>query len=245
MIGPSLDHHDLRRRKRLAKVTVRLGLAVRGEILEVDRPRRPPHRLARVLVERDDVLMIAAVEVHQQQVAEQDRRRTRTAKVVALEVAALPDHLARLGIDRGGPWRSERHIHAPGLDDRCRGRIRVERMRELRRRDLEELQVEQNLARVAVERHGKELAAILGRGRHPDLAAQDHGRRPRTPVDGRLPADVLPLPPCQRQIDARRIPRPVRTAKLRPLSAAAAGSRGGWRGAKESVGVFTEALGRG
>ena len=51
----------------------------------------PPDRLARALVERDDELMVAAVEVHDQQVAEEDRRRAGAAEVVALEVAPLPD----------------------------------------------------------------------------------------------------------------------------------------------------------
>ena len=186
----------------LRKSPSAFGLPSGVEILEVDRPRRPPHGLAGVLVERDDVLVVAAVEVHEQQVAEEDRRRAGAAKVIALEVAALPEHLPRLGIDRGGAGRPERHIDAARLDDRCRRRIGVERVRELRRRDLEELQVEQDLARVAVERHGEELAAILGRGRHPDLAAQDDGRRPGAAVDGRLPADVLAFAPGQRQIGA-------------------------------------------
>ena len=48
-------------------------LSVRTEILEIDRPRRPPHGLSSVLVERHDVLMIAAIEVHQQQIPEQNR----------------------------------------------------------------------------------------------------------------------------------------------------------------------------
>jgi hypothetical protein len=58
------------RRERLAEITVRPRLAVGIQILEVDRPRRPPHGLPGVLVEGDDELVIAAVEVHEQQIAE-------------------------------------------------------------------------------------------------------------------------------------------------------------------------------
>ena len=65
MIGRPVDGHDLRRRERLAEVAVGLRLAVGIQILEIHRPGRAPHRLAGVLVEGDDELMVAAIEVHQ------------------------------------------------------------------------------------------------------------------------------------------------------------------------------------
>ena len=59
----------MRRGEALAKVTIRLRLPARVEILEVDRSLGAPDRLAGSLVERDEELMIAAIEVHDQQFA--------------------------------------------------------------------------------------------------------------------------------------------------------------------------------
>ena len=77
---------------------------------------RLPDRLSGLLVERDDVLDVAAVEVHEQQVPEDDRRRPGAAKVIALEIAARPQHLAGRGVERRGARRTERHVDASRLD---------------------------------------------------------------------------------------------------------------------------------
>ena len=218
------DHHrparhgdHVRRRERLAVVPFRLGLAVRALVLKVHRPRRLPHGLAGVLVEADDVLLIAAVEVHQQQVLEDDRRRAGAAIVVALEIAPFPQHLAGTGVDRRRARRSERDVDAPRLHRRRRRRVGVERVRVLRRRDLEQLDVAQDLPALLVERQDRQLAAILGRRRQPDLVVEDDGRRPGAAVNRRLPAHVLRFRPRQRQALRRRRAKAVGAAELRPL----------------------------
>ena len=214
----SADRDDLRRRERLAEIAVRLDLAVRVDVLEIHRPRRLPHRLARPLVERDDVLHVAAVEVHDEQVAEEDRRRAGAAEVVALEIAALPDHLAGRRVDRGRAGRPERHVDAAGLDHRRRRGVGVERVRELRRRDVEQLQVVQRLAGVLVERHREQLLAVRRRGRQPDLLAEDDRRRPGAAVDRHLPAHVLGFTPLTGTSALADAPVPSRSAELRPLA---------------------------
>src|SRR4051812_2158475 len=65
---PAVDLDDLRRGKALAKISVGFRPSVGADILKVNRSLGSPHRLAGVLVECDDELMIAAVEVHQQKV---------------------------------------------------------------------------------------------------------------------------------------------------------------------------------
>src|SRR5260370_15162735 len=69
-----------------------------------------------------------------------------------------------------------------------------------------------------VEADGKQLIAALGRGRDPDLAAQDHGGGPGAPVDRGLPTDILPFAPRPREVAAVGDSRAVGTTELRPLA---------------------------
>ena len=185
--------------ERLAKIAVRLDLAVGREILEIDRPLGTPHRFPGALVQGDHELFVAAVEVHDEQVAEQERRRAGAAKVVALDIAPLPQHPARFGVDRGRARRTERHVHASRLDDGRRRRIRIERMRRLRLIDVKELQIVENPAGGAIERHRKQIFAVRGRR-----------RRARSGRPGQLVTTSL-----------YREQRPsTERARLRPMSAA-------------------------
>ena len=59
--------------KGLAQVAFGLRLSVRSEVLEVNRAIDLPHRLAGAFVERDDKLVIAPVEIHDQQIAVENR----------------------------------------------------------------------------------------------------------------------------------------------------------------------------
>ena len=85
----------------LRKSPSALGFAVGTEIFEVDGAILLPNRFARFLVERDDELRVAAIEIHDQQVAVEDRRRAGAAVMVALDVAPFPQHLAALRIETG------------------------------------------------------------------------------------------------------------------------------------------------
>src|SRR4051794_38394538 len=70
-----VDPFDLRGRKRLARIAFveRLPVLVH-RILEINRSLGLPNRLPGRLIERHHELTVAPVEVHQEQVAEQDRR---------------------------------------------------------------------------------------------------------------------------------------------------------------------------
>src|SRR5262249_16369864 len=95
-LPPSVDHPDVRRRKSFAKVAVRRNLSVRVNVLKVYRPFRLPDRLAGLLVQREDELAVAAVEMHDQPVEKKNRRRSRAAEMVALDIAGFPERLVSL-----------------------------------------------------------------------------------------------------------------------------------------------------
>ena len=75
------------------------------------------------------------------------------------------------------------------------------------------------LPRGLIERDREELPAVLGRRGDPHLVAKHDRRRPRAPVQRRLPANVLGLAPRQRQARLGGLPGPVRSTELRPLPA--------------------------
>src|SRR5499426_3693032 len=106
----AVDHRDVRRGEGLAKVPVGGDLSVRVDVLKVYRSLRHPDRLAGLFVQRDDELMVAAIEMHDQQIAEDDRRRTGPAKMVAFDVSTLPENLEALRINAGRARRSERDV---------------------------------------------------------------------------------------------------------------------------------------
>src|SRR5215510_2658466 len=136
-LPPAVDHRDMRSGEGLAKIPVGGYLSVRVDVLKVYRSLRQPDCLTGLFVQRDDELMVAAVEVHDQQVAEDDRRRPGAAKMVALDVTALPKYFEALRIDAGRARRSECDVNAPLFDHR-RGRgVGVERMGVLRLRHVE------------------------------------------------------------------------------------------------------------
>src|SRR5262245_23286124 len=98
---PAVDHRDVRRGEGLAKVAICGDFSVRVEVLKVYRSLRQPNRLAGLFVQRSDELMVATVEVHDQQVAEDDRRRSGAAKMIALDVSALPQNFEAVRVDAG------------------------------------------------------------------------------------------------------------------------------------------------
>src|SRR5262249_7935565 len=177
----------------------------------------------RRLVERHDVLVVVAVEVDDQQVAVEDRRGAGTAPVVAGQVAARPEDLARVGGEARGAVAAEVHVDAPVLDDRRRRGVAVVAAGVLRPRDVEGLDVEDDPAVLAIEGDGEELLA-LGRGRgEPHLLAEDHGGRPAAAVDARLPGDVAGLAPLARKTDGIGVAGAGGPPELRP---AVGGARG-------------------
>src|SRR5207237_2548793 len=110
----------------------------------------PPDRFARLLVQRDHELMIAPVEIDDEQVPVKNRRRTRAAEMVADEVTPFPKNFARLCLEAGCARRTEAHVNPPLLDHRRRRRVAVERVAELRLLDLKDFLVPQNVSAVTI-----------------------------------------------------------------------------------------------
>jgi hypothetical protein len=97
--------------------------------------------------------------------------------------------------------------------------MRVERMRKLRLRNVEQLPIPDYLPGVTVNAQHKQLLSVLARGGQPDLLSVNHGRRPTPVVNRGLPDDIPRLAPVQRQAARVRMPRAVGPAKLRPILA--------------------------
>ena len=161
--------------------------------------------------------MVAAIEVHDEQVLEQDRRGAGAAIVIALQVAPFPERLAGLRVETGGASRAERDVNAARLDDRRGRAVGVELVGELRLLDGEELEVVNDLAGVAVHADGEQIPAILGGGVEPDLIPPDDGRRPGASVNGRLPLHVVCLAPGQGQTFRGGMSVAIRATILRPV----------------------------
>src|SRR4051812_20416572 len=119
--------------------------------------------------------------------------------MVADEIGALPELLARLRVHTSGARRTERHIDAAFLNRRGGGRVAVELVAKLRRGDAEEDVVAQDLPRFFVYAHDTEFGAFFIGRRDPDLRAPDDRRRPRLPVNWRLPLHLLAVAELYRQ----------------------------------------------
>ena len=216
---PTIDARHLRRGKRLAQVAFGLRFAVCIEVLEIDRALLPPDGFSGLFVEGDHELVIAPVEIHDQQIAVENRRRAGTAIMIAHEIAPFPKHFARFRVQTSRSWRAERHINAARFYDRRRRGVTVELMTELRLLDLEDPLVPQNPAGAAIHAKNEQAAPVFGRRREPDLVAQNDGRRPCLAVDRRLPLHVFRFTPGQRQIAGVGPAVAVRPAELRPVLA--------------------------
>ena len=135
-----LDHEG--RRETLAEIAVADRFSLGGQVMKIDRAVRLPHGRAGPRIERDGVLVVRAVEMHDEQIAPHRWRRAGAAIVVARQIRALPKHLERLRVETRGARRTEGHVHATVLDHRRRRAVAVEAVGVLRRRDREEQLVE-------------------------------------------------------------------------------------------------------
>ena len=230
--GPAVLHDDLRRGKSLPQIALQLRLALGVEVLVVDRAIGLPDGAAGFFVERDDELKIAPVEMHQQQIAVENRRGAGRAEMVADKIRALPKHLARRGVEARGAGRAEGDIDAAFLDHR-RGRgVGVERVAELGLGDAEENGVAENRAGVLINADDGELLAIHGRGREPDLVFPNHGRGPGLAVNLGFPLHALGFVERHGEIFRVRVAVAGGPAELRPIFGGA-GGRGEERGAED------------
>src|SRR2546430_12953351 len=118
--GLAIQNCHLRRREGLAQIPLRLRLAARVEVFEINGAFPPPDRFAGLLVQRDHELMVAPVEIDDEQTTVKNRRRTGAAVMVADEVTPFPKDFAGLRLEAGCAWRAEAHVNPPLLDHRRR-----------------------------------------------------------------------------------------------------------------------------
>ena len=112
--GLPVERRDLAGGEGLAEVAAQLGLAVGAKVLEVNGALLLPDRLAGLLVQRDDELVVAAVEVQEEQVAVEDGRGAGAAEMIALDVAPRPRAPCRFACPgRRCPARRRSHRPAP------------------------------------------------------------------------------------------------------------------------------------
>src|SRR5215813_3631101 len=213
----TVNQRDVWRSKSLAKIAVRGDLAVRFDVTKIYRAVGSPDGFPSALIESDDELLIAAVKIHDKQIAKKNRRRSRAAKMIALDVAPLPQNIERVCIDACGAGRAERHIDAPFFNDRSRGSVGVEWMSILGVFNIEKFQVADDAARVRVKTKRVQCVTIPGRSRQPDLLAKNYRRRPAAIMNCCLPDDIPCLAPVKRQITCIRMTIPFRPAKLQPI----------------------------
>lgn len=192
-------------------------VAVEGA--EVDRAVGFPDRLAGQLVERHDVLHVASVDVKDQQLAEQDRRRAGPLVMIALEIAPRPKHGPAGRIQAGRAVASVVHPNPAFFDHRSGRSVAGHAGDVVGIFGVEDLHVVHDLAALAIDAHGKHLMPV-GRGRgHPDLVAPDHGRGPAAIVDRGFPDDVLGIAPADGQACRVRMSVAAGPAKLGPVFA--------------------------
>jgi len=207
-LQPAAEFDHLRRAERLLEVEVERAV--------IDRAIGLPDGLARVLVQGDDVLDIASVDVDQEQVLEQDRRRTGALVMIAIQVAARPEDSARCRVQAGRAVRSEVDIDAARFHGGRGRRIAVHHADVLRVGRVEDFDVMNDLSGLAIHADGEHLGAVGRGGGEPDLALPDHRRGPTEAGDRRLPSDVFGFAPRHRQPTVGRMTVPRRPAKLRP-----------------------------
>ena len=175
-----------------------------------------PERFAGVLVEGDDILDVDPVEGDDQPVLEQNRRRRRPAKMVAVQIPPGPEDLRRWRCPRrpSHKCRSARTTARP-RSPACRRRNcwwdgRTPARRSRRSAGLEDFAVS------GINTEGGHFLAVLGRGGDPNPVLPNDGRRPALAVDRRFPFDVFGFAPGEREVFRFRAAVAPRPAKLRP-----------------------------
>src|ERR1043166_8458737 len=214
--GAPGKHRDVRSGKGLAKIAFRFGFALRPKILEIDGALVSPDCFPGLFVQRNDELMVAAVEVHQEQIPEKDGRRASAAIVVALEIPSFPEHSGGTSVETGGAGRTEGHIDPALFDHRCRRSVSIELMCKLRLLDCEQFEIMENPAAVAIHANGEEFLAVFRSRGEPDLVVPNHRRGPGAPVNGCLPSDMVGFAPTDGQPARLARAVPAWPTELRP-----------------------------
>src|SRR5262249_47686986 len=145
-------------------------------------------------------------------------RAAGTAKVLAGQIAPLPEDLAAGRAETSGAVAAKVHIDAVLLDGGSARRISVERVAQrIHLLVLPELQVVGDFARVFIDADGIVDRAVFGRGGDPNLVTPDDRAAPAFVMQRSFPLDVLSLAPFRRQSRGIRRAVAVGSAKLRPV----------------------------
>ncbi len=191
-LGASVDIHCGRGAVGFANVAVALRDAVRAEVVVVGRAVGSPDGFSRAFVERRDVLLVNAVKRENQEVVPHDRRGTRSAKVAAGKVAALPDDGGGLRVESGGAVASKVDIDRVVFQHAAWRSIGVDFVPQAFGCGVfeDELMVK-NASRAGVD-GVHELPLAVGRGGgEPQLAVADDRGRMAKPFQVELPGDVF------------------------------------------------------
>src|SRR5262249_8055253 len=135
-----------------------------------------PDGLAASLVKSHDILLVVPVKKQEHVLPENNRRRARSAMVVAGEIAAEPQDLARCRVQAAGAVAAEMDVEPAFFDHRRRAGVAVIWMTIRRLRVGENLDVVDDIPRVAIDTYREELLAVGASGGHPNLIAPDDGR---------------------------------------------------------------------
>src|ERR1043166_2636004 len=139
--------------------------------------------------------------------------------MVALEITPGPEHFSGLRVQASQAGRAEGDIKPARFDCRSWRGVSIELVSELRIWNVEQFEVARDFARIAIQAHHEEFAAIFrGRG-EPDLVSPDDRTGPCAAMNRGLPFDVAGrlFAPVQRQAGGSGSAIPTRTAELRPV----------------------------
>src|SRR5262249_32655551 len=137
--------------------------------------------------------------------------------MIARQIAPRPHCLPGGSIQAGSSGTAKVHIDPACFDGGGRRGVAVEGMAERGVGHVEDLDIVDDLASIAMHAQGKEFLAVRSRRGQPDLVAPDHRRRPALAVNGRLPANVLCLAPMERQTGGLGVTVSCRPAILWPV----------------------------
>jgi len=192
---------------------------INGDRSVIERAVRFPGGLSVRGVESDQVLDIAAVDIHDQQVSQQERGTAGPGPgfMVAVQIAPRPKDGSRGGIQTRRTVGAEMHVDPARLDHRRRCRVGILRSDWLRPLDVKDVKIVEDLPGLPIHADGEQPVTIPRGSRHPDLISANDGRGPSVIMDGRLPDSPLVLTPGQREMSRAGVPLTGRPTKLPPI----------------------------
>src|SRR5262249_44542517 len=131
---------------------------------------------AGLLVESHHKLVVAAIKVHDEQIAVENRRRACPAEMIADEVPSGPKHFPCPRVQTSRARGAEGDVHPALFNDGCWRGVSIELVSELRLFNGKEHQIVPHFSSIAPETDRVQTRPILGSSRHPYLVTPDHWR---------------------------------------------------------------------